>query len=96
MSLLGDLNLELACAKLQLHNHLAARDWRRRILAGGGLDGSIVLLDLVPSRNAKVNAALADKRGDVRSGQEDEGYGEVLDKGDVEAVLAAKLDIGAL
>lgn len=55
-----------------------------------------MLPDLVPSRNAKVNAALADKRGDIRSGQEDEGYGEVLDKGDVEAVLAAKLDIGAL
>lgn len=55
-----------------------------------------MLLDLVPSGDAQVDSALADKGGDVRGGEEDEGNREVLDESDVETVLAAKLDVGTL
>lgn len=55
-----------------------------------------MLLDLVGARDAQVDAALADKGRDVGGGQEDEGYGEVLDQRDVEAALPPELDVGAL
>lgn len=56
----------------------------------------LVLLDLVVARDAEVDLALADEGGDVGGGEEDECDGEVLDEGDVEAVLATELDVGAL
>lgn len=59
-------------------------------------DTSIVLLDLIPSGNAKIDTAFADKGRYIGGGEEDEGNWEVLDKGDVEAVLATELDVGAL
>lgn len=59
-------------------------------------DTSIVLLDLIPSGNAKVDTAFADKCRDIGGGEEDEGYWEVLNESDVEAVLATELDVGAL
>ena len=55
-----------------------------------------MLLHLVPARDAEVDLALADEGGDVGGREEDEGQGEVLDEGDVEAVLAAELDVGTL
>lgn len=55
-----------------------------------------MLLDLVPPRDAEVDLALADEGGDVGRGEEDKGDGQVLDEGDVEAVLAPELDVGAL
>ena len=61
-----------------------------------GADGSIVLLNLVPSGDTEVASALANKGGNVGSGEEDQGDREVLDEGNVEAVLAAELDVGAL
>lgn len=97
-ALLGDLDLEAAAAEAQVHDHVAARGGGIGALAGARLDadGGIVLLDLIPARYAEVDAALADKGRDVGGGQEDEGNGEVLDEGDVEAVLAAELDVGTL
>jgi hypothetical protein len=55
-----------------------------------------MLLDLVPSGDTNVATALADKGGNIGSGEENQGDGEVLDEGDIETVLAAELDIGAL
>lgn len=59
-------------------------------------DDSGSFLDLVVAGDAEVDAALADKGRDIGGGEEDEGNGEVLDEGDVEAVFAAELDVGAL
>lgn len=55
-----------------------------------------MLLYLVPARDAKVDLPLANERGDIGRGEEQESDGEVLDKGDVEAVLALELDLGTL
>jgi hypothetical protein len=55
-----------------------------------------VLLDLVPASNAEIDLAFANEGGDIGGGQEDEGDGVVLNEGDVEAVLAAELDVRAL
>lgn len=54
-----------------------------------------MLLHLVVARDAQVDAALADEGRDVGCGQEDQGDGQVLDEGYVEAALAAELDVGA-
>lgn len=108
----GDLDLQAAGAEAQVHDGLAAARLAvgggggagggpgevARQAAGAGLaaDAGLVLLDLVVARDAEVDLALADKGGDVGGGEEDEGDGEVLDEGYIEAVLAAELDVGAL
>jgi hypothetical protein len=55
----------------------------------------IVLGDLVAAGDTEIDAALSNKRRDVSGGKEDEGDREVLDQGDIEAVLTAELDIAA-
>lgn len=101
-TLFGDLDLELAAAEAKLHHHVAAG----RLLLGGevdraasqvvvGADTGIVLLDLIPTSDSQVDAAFANKGRDIGSGEEDEGDGEVFDKGNVETGLTSKLDIGA-
>ena len=55
----------------------------------------VVLGDLVATRDAQVHAAFADERRDVGCGEEDQGDGQVLDEGDVEAGFAAELDVAA-
>jgi hypothetical protein len=64
--------------------------------AGESAHAGIVLLHLVVARDAQVDAALADEGGDVGGGEEDEGDGQVLDEGNVEAILTLELDVGAL
>lgn len=97
LALLGNLHLELARAEPELRDHLAARALRGSTSVGSdGVDGRIVLFNLIPARDSEVDAALADKRGDIGGGQEDEGDGQVLDEGNVEAVLSPELDVGAL
>lgn len=54
-----------------------------------------MLLDLVIARDAQVDAALPNEGGDIGGREEDEGDGQVLDKGNVEAVLTPELDVGA-
>lgn len=54
----------------------------------------IVLLNLIPASDTKVDLALAYKRRDVGRGKEDEGDGKVLDESDVQAVFATELDVG--
>lgn len=54
-----------------------------------------MLLNLVQAGNSKVDAALAYKGRDVGSREEDQRDGEVLDEGDVEAVLSPELDVCA-
>jgi len=44
-----------------------------------------VLLNLVVARDTKVDAALANKGGNIGGWEEDEGDREVLDEGDVES-----------
>lgn len=51
------------------------------------------LEDDVVARDAEVDVALADERGDVRRGQEDERDGVVLYEADVETVRPTELDI---
>lgn len=98
-----DLYLELAGAEPEVEDGVAAPGL---LVLGGplvahaagardGADAGVVLLDLVIARDAEVDAALADEGGDVGRGEEDEGDGEVLDEGDVEAALALELDVGA-
>lgn len=53
-----------------------------------------MLLHLVPARDAEVDLALANEGRNIRRGKEQQGDGEVLDKGNVEAVLALELDLG--
>lgn len=54
-----------------------------------------MLLNLVPSGDTKITTALTNKGRNIGGGKEDQGDRQVLDKGDIEAVLAAKLDVGA-
>ena len=51
--------------------------------------------DLVSSGDTEVYAALADESWDVGGWEEDQCDVQVLDEGDVEAVLAAELDVTA-
>jgi hypothetical protein len=54
-----------------------------------------VLGDLVTTGDTKVDTALTYEGWDVGCGQEDECDGQVLDQRDVEAGLAAELDVAA-
>lgn len=54
-----------------------------------------MLGDLVPARDADVDAAFTDEGRDVGRGEEDERDGEVLDEGDIEAGFAAELHVAA-
>lgn len=100
----GDLDLQLAAAEAEVHDGLAAAGLAvgRADLAGhaagpgGAPVAGLVLLHLVVARDAQVDLALADKGRDVGRGEEDERDGQVLDEGDVEPVLPAELDVGAL
>lgn len=105
LALSGSLDLQAAEAKAKIHNRLAAvglavgfgvQAIAHAAGAREGPDSGIVLLYLIVARDAQVDTALADKGGDVCGGEEDEGERQVLDEGDVEAVLASKLDVGAL
>ena len=55
-----------------------------------------MLLNLVPSSDTKITTALTNKGGNIGGGKEDQSDRQVLDKGNIEAVLAAELDVGAL
>ena len=55
-----------------------------------------MLLNLVPSSDTKITTALSDKGRDIGGGKEDQSDRQVLDKGNIEAVLAAELDVGTL
>lgn len=54
-----------------------------------------MLGDLVTTGDTKVDTALTYEGWDVGCGQEDECDGQVLDQRDVEAGLAAELDVAA-
>lgn len=106
LSLGGHLDLQAASTKTELHDGLAALGLGIAGLVGIPLvahapdarerpDTGIVLLYLIMAGDAQVDAALADKSGYVGRGEEDEGDGQVLHQGDVEAVLALELDVGA-
>ena len=88
-ALLRDLHLQLARAESKIQNLFHARfravAWEMRV----------VLRDLVAAGDAQVYATFADEGGDVGCGEEDQGDGEVLDEGDVEAGFAAELDVAA-
>lgn len=97
LALLGNLHLELAATEAEVHHHVAAAALGAlTALDSRGQHAGLVLADLVPSRDSEVDAALPDKGRDIGGREEDEGNGEVLDEGEVEAVLASELDIGAL
>lgn len=51
--------------------------------------------DLIPAGYAKVDSAFANEGGDVRRREEDEGYGVIGDKGNIEAGFATEFDVGA-
>lgn len=88
VALLGDLDLQLAASKLQIHKLYNTRSL-------GGRCHSLVLGDDIAASDAEIDSALADECGNVGSGEEDEGERKVLDQGNVEAVVAVELDVGA-
>lgn len=88
VALLGDLDLQLAASKLQVHQLLDTRSLARR-------SDSLVLGDDIATSDAEIDSALSDECGNVGSGEEDEGQRKVLDQGNVEAVMAVELDVGA-
>lgn len=92
-TLVRHLDLEAAAAEAQVHDRLAAGELAR--LGIRGANTGVILADLVEACDAEVHAALANKGRDISGGEEDEGNREVLDEGNVEAVFAAELDIGA-
>lgn len=53
-----------------------------------------MLGDLIVARDAQVDATFPDECWDIRSGEEDERDGKVLDKSDVESCLTTELDVG--
>jgi hypothetical protein len=55
-----------------------------------------VFLNLVPSGDSEVATAFANKGGNVGSREEDQSDWEVFYESDIEAVLTAELDVGAL
>lgn len=88
IALLGNLHLQLAATEAEVKD----------LLDTGGLavrKSRVVLGDLIAAGNTKVDTALTNEGWDVGGGQEDEGDGQVLDQGDVEAGLAAELDVAA-
>lgn len=87
-ALLGDLDLELAAAEFEVHELLNTRGF-------GGRGDGLVLGDDIATGDTEVDPSLADEGGNVGGGQEDEGERQVLDQGDVEAVVAVELDVGA-
>ena len=54
-----------------------------------------MLGDDIAASDAEIDSALADECGNVGSREEDQGERKVLDQGDVEAVVAVELDVGA-
>ena len=107
LALHGNLDLEPAEAEAKVHNGIAALGLSVRTVLGGEVaalttgtgssaNAGIVLLNLVVASDTEVDTALTDEGGDIGSGEEDESDGEVLDEGNVEAVLATELDVGAL
>ena len=97
LSLNRGLDLKLAASEAQVHDHIAAASrGPRPPQERGGAHTSLVLLDLVPSRDSQVDPTLANKGRDVGGGEEDEGNGQVLDQRNVESVLASELDVGPL
>ena len=55
-----------------------------------------MLLHLVQTGDAQIDSALADEGRDIGGGKKDEGDREVLDEGDVEAVLSPELYVCTL
>lgn len=55
-----------------------------------------MFLNLVPSGDSEIATAFANKGGNIGSWEENESNWEVLYESDIEAVLAAELDVGAL
>ena len=51
--------------------------------------------DLISAGYTEVDSTFTDKSRDIGGWEEDEGYGMVFDKGNVEAGFAAELYIGA-
>jgi hypothetical protein len=51
--------------------------------------------NLISARYPEIDSSFAHKSGYVGCGEKDKGYLMVLDKGDVEAVSALELDVGA-
>ena len=88
VALLGDLDLQLAASKLQIHKLYNTRSL-------GGRCHSLVLGDDIAASDAEIDSALADECGNVGSREEDKREREVLDQSDVEAVVAVELDVGA-
>jgi hypothetical protein len=104
LALCGGLDLQTTEAKAEIHNRLAALG----LSAGLGIpliahatglregpDTGIVLLYLIVARDAYIDTAFADKGGDICGGEEDKGNGQVLDQGNVQAILTPELDVGA-
>ena len=50
--------------------------------------------DLIPAGYTEVDSAFTDKGRNVGGGKKDEGYGVVLDEGNVEACFTAELYVG--
>lgn len=88
LTLLRDLDLELAATETEIEDLLDARD-----LASG--EGSVVLGDLIAASDTEIDAAFTDEGWDVGGGEEDERDGQVLDERDVEAGFATELDVTA-
>ena len=55
-----------------------------------------MFLYLIPASDTDIDTALSDESRDIGCGEEDQSDREVLDESDVEAVLAAKLNVGTL
>ena len=88
VAFLWNLHLQLAGSEAEVHDLLHARDF-----AAG--QQRIVFGNLIAAGDTEINAALTDEGGDVCSGEEDEGDGEVLNQGNIQAGFAAELDITA-
>jgi hypothetical protein len=88
IALLRNLNLQLAASELQIHKLLNTRSL-------GGWCHSLVLGDDIATSDAEIDSALTNECGNVGSREEDKRERKVLDQGNVEAVVAVELDVGA-
>lgn len=88
VTLLRNLHLQLAASEAKVQDLLHAGDLAVRQLR-------IVLSNLVATGDTEVDATFADEGGNICGGEEDEGDGEVLHKGDIETGLATELDVNA-
>ena len=88
-ALLRHLDLQPAPAKVEIHDFNDAG-------GGCGRFGTLMLGDLVPAGDTKVDSSLSYEGWNVGRGEEDQSEWMVLDESNVETRMTVELDVGTM